>query len=113
MRMHKLAALLALAFPVLGAAAVDCVGTVSKVLLYADGTVNIMGSWRGDYTFVCSTTGVYGSQVSAEVCLGWYALLTKAKADNLNVTVYYNTNTPCNGLPTYQSTPVPHYVGLY
>ena len=74
---------------------------------------NIKGSWRDDYTFVCSTSGSYASHVPAEVCLGWYALLTKAKTDSLNVTIYYNTNTACNALPTYQSAPVPLYVGLY
>lgn len=93
-------------------AAVDCVGKVSKVLLYADGTVNILGSWRGDYNFVCSTSGAFGS-VPAEICLSWYATLTKAKTENLDVTVYYNTNTPCAALPTYQSSPAPVYIGLY
>lgn len=28
-------------------AAVDCVGKVARVLLYSDGTVNIVGAWRG------------------------------------------------------------------
>lgn len=93
-------------------AAVDCVGTVAKVLLYADGTVNIVGSWRGDYTFVCSTSGSFGA-VPAEVCLTWYATLMKAKTDNLNVTIYYNTNTACAALPTYGSSPVPVYLGFY
>lgn len=93
-------------------AAVDCVGKVAKVLLYEDGTVNIVGSWRGDYNFVCSTSGNFGN-VPAEVCLSWYATLVKAKTDNLDVTVYYNTNTPCSALPTYGSSPVPVYIGLY
>ena len=93
-------------------AAVDCVGKIAKVLLYADGTVNIVGSWRGDYNFVCSTSGAFGS-VPAEVCLSWYATLMKAKTDNLDVTVYYNTNTACSALPTYGSSPVPVYIGLY
>ncbi|MBM0106554.1 hypothetical protein JM946_17635 [Steroidobacter sp. S1-65] len=93
-------------------AAVDCVGKVAKVLLYSDGTVNIVGQWRGDYTFVCSTSGSFGT-VSAEVCLSWYATLMKAKADNLDVTVYYNTNTACSALPTYGNSPVPVYIGLF
>jgi hypothetical protein len=112
MRIHSLVAIVALALPTVGAAAVDCVGKVQKVLLYADGSLNVMGAWRGDYTYVCNTNGSFGG-VPSEVCLGWYALLSKAKADNLDVTIYYFTNTPCNALPTYQAAPVPVYVGLW
>lgn len=112
MKIRNLVAALLFAFPIAGVTAVDCRGTVNQVLLYADGTLNVLGSWRGDFTFLCNTNGTIGN-VPTEVCLGWYALLTKAKADNLSVTVYYFTNTACNALPTYASAPVPVYVGLY
>lgn len=101
---------LALLGPIQSHAAIDCIGKVVKVLLYADGTLNLLGSWRGDYTVLCSTT--YGS-VSAEVCMGWYGLLVKAKAENTDVTVYYNTTYACNNLPTYGSSPTPVYVGAW
>lgn len=91
-------------------AAIECVGKVGKVLLYADGSVNVLGAWRGDYTIVCNTNG---GAVSTEVCLSWYATLLKAKANNTDVTVYYNTTYACNNLPTYGSTPTPVYVGAW
>lgn len=111
MKRYRLAALLALAFPSVGFTAVECVGTVNQVLLYADGTLNVRSSWRNDFTFLCNTNGTFGT-VSGEVCMGWYALMTKAEASNLNVSVFYFTNTPCNSLPTYDQAPVPVYVGL-
>lgn len=91
-------------------AAIECIGKVQKVLLYADGTLNLLGSWRGDFTVLCNTNG---GTVSTEVCMGWFALLTKAKADNADVTVYYNTTYACNNLPTYGDSPAPVYVGAW
>jgi hypothetical protein len=112
MKLHKLAATLLLAVPTVGFTAVECRGKVDQVLLYADGSLNILGNWRGDFTILCNTNGTIGN-IPTEICMGWYGLLTKAKADNLNVAVYYFTNAACNALPTYGSAPVPVYVGLY
>lgn len=101
---------LALLGPIQAHAAIDCIGKVLKVLLYADGSLNVLGSWRGDYTILCNTNG---GAVSTEVCMGWYGLLVKAKAANSDVTVYYNTTYACNNLPTYGQSPTPVYVGAW
>lgn len=77
-----------------------------------DGSVNVLASWRGDYTYVCNIHGGWGG-ISPEVCLGWYGALVKAQADSLNVIVYYNTGSyTCSNLPTYASAPAPYYLGL-
>lgn len=93
-------------------AAASCSGTVGTVLLYYDGSVNMLASWRGDYTYVCNIHGGWGG-ISPEVCLGWYGALVKAQADSLNVIVYYNSGSyTCSNLPTYASAPAPYYLGL-
>ena len=97
--------------PVMSGAATHCTGNVQDALLYADGTVNIRTSWRGDFTVLCNTNGTHGN-VPAEVCLSWYAIAAKAAADNAFLTVYYAENLTCAALPTYAASPVPIYVGV-
>lgn len=93
-------------------AAASCSGTVGTVLLYYDGSVNVLTSWRGDYTYVCNIHGGWAG-ISQEVCLGWYGALVKAQADSLNVIVYYNAGSyTCGNLPTYAAAPPPYYLGL-
>lgn len=92
-------------------AATDCNGTVTRVLLYGDGTVNLLSSWRNDYTVLCNTNGTFGS-IPAELCLSWYATAMNAAAHGKQVNVYYAATYTCATLPTYWSSPVPTYVGL-
>jgi hypothetical protein len=97
------------------AADFQCSGTVQYALLYADGTVNIMTSWRGDYTYLCSTSGSWApaTAVPQEVCLSWYATAVKAAAEGRHVAVYYSGTTyTCATLPTYSGAPVPLYFGV-
>lgn len=92
-------------------AATDCNGTVTRVLLYGDGTVNLLSSWRNDYTFLCNTNGTFGG-IPAEVCLSWYATAMNAAAHGKQVNVYYAATYTCATLPIYSSSAVPTYVGL-
>jgi hypothetical protein len=93
-------------------AAIHCEGLVNYALLYSDGTVNVIGAWRGEYTYLCNTNGTWGG-ISAEVCLSWYALAAKAAADGKVLAVYYNTDSyTCANLPTYGSSLVPTYAGV-
>jgi hypothetical protein len=93
------------------ASPINCQGTVLDALLYADGSVNIRGSWRSDFTFVCNTNGTFGG-VATEVCLSWYATAVKAISLGKTLQVYYNTTYTCATLPTYGSSPVPVYIGM-
>ena len=94
------------------AADLYCSGTVQYVLLYYDGAVALLGSWRGDYTYLCSTSGSWGS-IPPEVCLAWYATAVKAADDGKHVAIYYSPSSyTCTTLPTYSSAPVPFYFGV-
>ncbi len=97
--------------PVVSNAVTHCTGRVEDALLYADGTVNILGAWRGDFTVICNTHGTFGG-ISAEVCLSWYATAVKAVTDGAMLRIYYAENFTCATLPTYGAAPVPIYVGL-
>jgi hypothetical protein len=92
-------------------AVTDCTGTAVKVLLYGDGTVNLQSSWRNDFTVICNINGTFGN-ISAEVCLSWYATATSAAAHGKQVTVYYAATYTCATLPTYWSAPAPTYFGV-
>lgn len=93
-------------------AALHCEGLVDYALLYSEGTVNIRGAWRGDFTIICNTNGTVGG-ISAEICLSWYASAAKAAADGKRLAVYYATDSyTCANLPTYSSALVPVYVGV-
>ena len=93
-------------------AVTDCAGTVVKVLLYGDGTVNLQSSWRNDFTVICNTNGTFGN-IPAEVCLSWYATAMNAAAHGKQVTAYYAATYACATMPTYCSEPVPTYCGLH
>jgi hypothetical protein len=94
-------------------ATVECVGKVGSLILYQNGIVGVTADWNSAaFSFVCNTNGEFGG-ISTEVCLSWYATLMKAKSQNLNVTIYYDSNATCPTLPTYGSTPAVHYLGLY
>jgi hypothetical protein len=94
------------------AADLYCSGTVQYVLMYNDGTVALSGSWRGDYVYLCSTSGSWGS-IPQEVCLAWYATAVKAADDGKHVAIYYSPSSyTCATLPTYSSAPVPFYFGV-
>ena len=92
-------------------AVTDCNGTVTRVLLYADGSVNLQGSWRGDFTVLCNTNGTFGG-ISSETCMSWYGTALSAAAHGKQINVYYAATYTCATLPTYWSAPVPTYVGV-
>jgi hypothetical protein len=92
-------------------AATDCNGTVTRSLLYGDGTVNVLTSYRNDYTVICNTNGTFGG-IPGEVCLSWYATTLNAIAHGKQINIYYAATLTCATLPTYWSAPVPTYVGL-
>src|SRR3954464_922712 len=80
---------------------IDCSGLVQDALLYADGTVNIRGAWRGDFTFLCNTNGTWGG-VSPEVGLTWYATAVNAAANGKQLHILYGGDGyTCATLPTY------------
>ena len=97
--------------PLAAPAATDCHGTVTNALLYGDGSLNVRGSWRGDFTVLCNTNGTFGG-IPGEICLSWYATAIKSIETGKSANVYYAATYSCTALPTYWSSPVPTYFGL-
>jgi hypothetical protein len=93
-------------------AAIHCEGLVTYAFLYADGNLNVLGAWRGDYTVLCNVNGTRNG-ISPEICLSWYASAAKAAADAKIFAVYYDTTThTCANLPVYTSAPAVVYAGI-
>lgn len=114
--MRKIGAVLCGAFSygmlLSGAARADisCTGTVSEVILYADGTVMIQGSWRNDLTMICNTQNNFGG-IDTSTCLAWYGAAVKASQSHVTVGTYYTGSTyTCANLPVYGSSPPPVYL---
>ena len=91
-------------------AAIECNVSVRRVLLYADGTVNVWHSGREDYTVVCNLQSTYGS-VSPSTCTMWTAMLQVIKKKNGIANFYYPGTGTCATLPTYGGAPIPGYIG--
>jgi hypothetical protein len=92
------------------AAAYECYVKVVNVLVYADGSVNVLHTGRNDYTVVCNlNTDRQG--VSPTTCAVWFALLESVKKRNGTANIYFNGNESCATLPTYGSAPAPVYIG--
>lgn len=88
-----------------------CSGTVSRVLVYNDGKVLIVGSWRGDYTTVCNVSTTWNG-VSPSICVSWLAQLNAATTMNKTAVLYYVGVNDCATLLTYSNSPAPLYIGV-
>src|SRR5688572_8462762 len=74
--------------PVAAFADYSCTTRVNTALIYADGSVNVVFSVRGDYTYVCNvTTARLG--VDPVTCALWAATLLSARKNASNVMLYY------------------------
>ena len=89
---------------------ISCSGTLGGVLLYADGTVMIQGSWRGDWTMLCNTQNNWGG-IDMSTCLAWYGAAVKSSQGHTTVGTWYNGDAyTCSNLPTYRNSPPPVYL---
>jgi hypothetical protein len=89
---------------------ISCTGTINGVLLYADGSVMIQGSWRGDLTMICNTQNNFGG-IDTSICLAWYGAAVKSSQGHVIVGTYYSGDTyTCANLPTYHNSPPPVYL---
>lgn len=107
---------LALSFILLtcnAAAALNCVGQVTGVLLYKNGVVNVSTSWRQDYVHICNLN-TEREGVSVTTCAMWVALLQNVKKNNGSAAFYYEPDArynSCSNVPTYADSPAPVYIG--
>lgn len=104
------AAVVLLTFSLAATAQVDCVGKVKHLLVYANGTVNVLNSFRNDFTVVCNLNSNHGA-VTPTVCASWVALLAHIKKKDGLAVHYYPAGTVCSAVPTYADAPVPGYIG--
>ncbi len=88
-----------------------CEVDISRVLVYGNGSVNILHSGRGDYTYICDMDGDWKG-VSTVTCAMWTSLLQNAQVNDKKVIFYYNGTGSCASLATYGSSPAPVYIGL-
>jgi hypothetical protein len=93
------------------AGTIYCDGTISKVLLYNDGRLMIVPSYRNDFLSVCNVQVVWNN-IDTATCWGWYSILMTAKKEAKQVTVYYDSSavSTCALIPTYGNSPAPGYV---
>lgn len=98
--------------PAVAQTSLYCVGKVSNMLIFADGSLMVLPSFRGDWVQVCSVTSTWKS-IPTEICDGWLTTLTSALLADRFVTInYYSSTTACSQLPTYTNAPSPGYVML-
>lgn len=91
---------------------ISCIGEVKNVLQYANGTVNVYTSYRGNYTVMCSVKD-HWKGVSPESCKGMLSILLTAQSTGKKIATYYSGDQyTCQTLPHYGSAPGPVYVGI-
>ena len=95
--------------PISASAAFQCSASISKVLTYKSGVVNVMHSGRNDYTVVCSLSAERLG-VSVATCAMWAATLHNIKRSGGTATFYYDGTGSCSTIATYESAPVPTYI---
>jgi hypothetical protein len=104
------ATLMALCLPIQSAQAVFyCDTAITRVLVYADGTVNVLTAARADYTVICNlATPLNGVDITT--CAAWTSLLQSIKRRNGVAFFYYQGTGTCATLATSSSAPTPYYI---
>jgi hypothetical protein len=98
--------------PVSALADYSCSATLTAVLVYNDGSINVFHPARNDYTYICNlNTPRLG--VDTTTCAVWTALMLSARKNGTPVTFYYPGTGSCATLPVYSNSPAPTYIGEY
>jgi hypothetical protein len=87
-----------------------CETPIIRLLVYADGGVNLLTTARGDYTVICNLSTPWKG-VDVTSCAAWVSILQSIKRRNGIAVVYYGGTGSCATLPTYGAAPAPVYVG--
>lgn len=110
MILRKLFFIFLLMLPMHAWAVYFCNVKVANVLIYQDGSVNVLHSGRGDYTYICNLSNER-NQVSTTTCAMWTGMLLAIKKNNGTAQFYFNGDGDCSTMATYASAPVPVYIG--
>ncbi|BAN46031.1 hypothetical protein [Metapseudomonas resinovorans] len=111
MRTLSFIALMALS-TIAQSAALYCPGKLAQVIVYGNGNLMILSTWRSDWTVLCNLKGT--PSVDSVTCSHWSSLAAMAFKEGSQVGAYYDVpaGTTCANLPTYARAPVPVYFRL-
>jgi hypothetical protein len=87
-----------------------CNVNVKRVLVYANGSVNVLHSGRNDWTYICNVKGTWKG-IDTVTCALWVSMLQSTQNNEKNAVFYYGGAGSCATLETYGSSPAPVYVG--
>jgi hypothetical protein len=96
--------------PLNAKAAFECNVKIVNVLVYGNGSVNVLHSGRQDYTVVCNLDSAIGG-VSPTTCALWTAMLQAIKKKNGTAEFFFWGNESCATMGTYGAAPIPVYIG--
>lgn len=101
------------AYAATAAADYSCRVSVSGVLQYYEGSINVLHSGRGDWTMVCNMNAprTNGLTVLPTTCANWFVVLLRAKKNNQLVDFWFPGTGSCATIGTYGDAPVPIYIG--
>lgn len=91
----------------------QCNSTIKKLLIYADGSVNVNLTVRGDFTYVCNLR-VTRKGVDPATCAMWTDVMQTQMRAGLPIELYYYgdaTFSSCEEVPYYDLAPAPVYIG--
>jgi hypothetical protein len=108
--MRKLIAVLGLVVSGGVLADYSCDVDVNRVLVYADGSVNVLHSGRNDYTYICNVKGTWKG-IDTVTCALWVGMLQSTQNNEKNAVFYYGGSGSCATLPVYGNAPAPLYIG--
>src|SRR3954451_613963 len=110
--MRSLFILLGLLVATSAKADIQCFGSVTDLLIYNDGEVNIQTTYRNSYTHICNLK-VTRQGVDTFTCALWVGLIESARKLNQTIHVYYSTNNgfTCETIPFFDQSPAPLYIG--
>jgi hypothetical protein len=102
---------LLLSISTLSEAAFNCTVGLSRILVYGNGSVNVLHQGRNDFTVICSLNEARQG-VSITTCAMWTSMLQNIKKEGNKAIFYYSGSGTCAALPTYGNTPAPVYIGV-
>lgn len=88
----------------------ECQVDLHRVLVYQNGSVNVLHTGRGDYTQICNLKGNW-KNIDTVTCSMWTSMLQNLQNNNKKAEFYYNGSGSCSTLPTYTDSPAPKYIG--
>lgn len=87
-----------------------CSGTISELVVHADGDVRTFPSWRNHWVGICNVNQPRLG-ISTQTCWTWFSLLASAKeASTLTVIKYASPVSSCSNLDIQTNSPAPLYV---